>query len=212
MSPFVASAGPAGRELLLGEHARSTGAGSKATELEENAPPLGLEALFEAHYADVWRLLRRFGVRSSELDDAAQEVFWVAARKLADIQAGRERSFLYGVALRVASNLLRKEKARPAATDLDSLPELHDKSPSPEQRLEQRRARELLDAVLLRLPLELRTVFILAELEGIPVKEIAELEEIPIGTASSRLRRAREEFSAAAKRLRAALGGRGGDL
>jgi RNA polymerase sigma-70 factor (ECF subfamily) len=166
--------------------------------------------LFAAHYADVWRILRRFGVKNAELDDAAQEVFWVAARRLADIQAGRERSFLYGVAMRVASNALRKEKVRPAVTDLDSLPELLDQGPSPEQHLEQRQARELLDAVLLRLPLELRTVFILAELEGIPVKEIADLEEIPLGTASSRLRRAREEFSTAAKRLRAVLAGRGG--
>jgi RNA polymerase sigma-70 factor (ECF subfamily) len=210
MSPFVASAGPAERGLLLGEHALSSDAAAEGTGPEKGAQVPGLEALFEAHYADVWRLLRRFGVRPSELDDAAQEVFWVAARRLADIRAGRERAFLYGVALRVASNVLRREKARPAATDLDSLPELRDKGPSPEQELEQRQARDLLDAVLLGLPLELRSVFILAELEGVPVKEIAELEEIPLGTASSRLRRAREEFSAAAKRLRAAIGARGG--
>jgi len=48
-------------------------------------------------------------------------------------------------------------------------------------------------------------VLVLAELEGLPIKEIAELEAIPIGTASSRLRRAREEFSAVSKRFRAAL-------
>jgi RNA polymerase sigma-70 factor (ECF subfamily) len=210
MSLSVASAGPADRELLLREHAISTDVASAGAEPGESAQVPVLEALFEAHYADVWRLLRRFGVRSSELDDAAQEVFWVTARRLADIRAGRERSFLYGVALRVASNILRREKTRPAAADLDSLPELRDKGPSPEQELEQRQSRALLDAVLLGLPLELRSVFILAELEGVPVKEIAELEEIPPGTASSRLRRAREEFSAAAKRLRAALQARGG--
>jgi RNA polymerase sigma-70 factor (ECF subfamily) len=208
----VASAGPAGRQLLLGERVISTDLATEAARVEKGAKVPGLEALFDAHYADVWRLLRRFGVRSSELDDAAQEVFWVAARRLADIQAGRERSFLYGVALRVASNVLRKERVRPAMTALDSLPELGDESPSPEQQLEQRQARELLDVVLSRLPLELRTVFILAELEGIPLKEIAELEELALGTASSRLRRAREEFSAAAKRLRATLLGRGGTL
>jgi RNA polymerase sigma-70 factor (ECF subfamily) len=53
--------------------------------------------------------------------------------------------------------------------------------------------------------LELRTVFVLFELEGLPVKDIAEIEELPIGTASSRLRRAREEFAAIAKRVRAQL-------
>jgi RNA polymerase sigma-70 factor (ECF subfamily) len=48
-------------------------------------------------------------------------------------------------------------------------------------------------------------VLVLFELEGLDVRAIAEIEAIPVGTVGSRLRRAREEFSAAAKRLRAAL-------
>jgi RNA polymerase sigma-70 factor (ECF subfamily) len=65
----------------------------------------------------------------------------------------------------------------------------------------------LLDVALDQLPRELRTVLVLFELEGLPVKDIAELEAIPVGTAASRLRRAREEFSQVAKRLRALLEG-----
>ena len=64
--------------------------------------------------------------------------------------------------------------------------------------------------MLERLPLELRTVFVLFELEGLQIRDIAELEEIPLGTVGSRLRRAREEFSAIAKRVRATLLTRGG--
>jgi len=64
--------------------------------------------------------------------------------------------------------------------------------------------------VLARMPLELRTVFVLFELEGLEVRAIAELEGLPVGTASSRLRRAREEFSAIARRVRASLDARGG--
>ena len=60
------------------------------------------------------------------------------------------------------------------------------------------------------MPSDLRTVFVLFELEGIEVRQIAELEAIPVGTASSRLRRAREEFSAISKRVRAGLMSRGG--
>ena len=54
------------------------------------------------------------------------------------------------------------------------------------------------------MPLDLRTVFVLAELEEMEVRELAGVLEIPVGTAASRLRRAREEFSAIARRLRAA--------
>lgn len=189
--------------------ARVLGRGSEPAA-EDAARPT-LRAIFEAHYASIWRLLRRFGVPAAELDDTAQEVFWVAARRFGDIVPGREHSFLYGVALRVASNVLRRERATPVAADWSALEDLADTRPSPEQALEERRARELMDLVLLRLPLELRTVFVLFELEGLAIRDIAELEEIPVGTASSRLRRAREEFSAASKRLRAAIAaGRGG--
>jgi RNA polymerase sigma-70 factor, ECF subfamily len=189
------------------------GAGASATPaLDEPAvtqpePARDVRGLFQTHYAAVWRLLRRFGVPTAQLDDAAQEVFWVAARRFADIEAGREKAFLYGVALRVASNELRRSQVNAELTrplgDLELV--LADLAPSPEESLEQRRALLLLDAALRQLPLELRTVLVLFELEGLEVSKIAEIEGIPLGTASSRLRRAREEFSAIAKRLRAAL-------
>jgi RNA polymerase sigma-70 factor (ECF subfamily) len=159
----------------------------------------------------MWRLLRRLGVRSDQLDDATQEVFWVAARRLSDIEPGRERSFLYGVVLRVAASELRRQKAAMPLADLEQIPLLVDQRPSPEEQILERQAREILDDVLNRLPIDLRTAFVLHELEGLEVRQIAEIEEIPVGTASSRLRRAREEFSAIARRVRSRLVVRGGD-
>jgi RNA polymerase sigma factor (sigma-70 family) len=113
--------------------------------------PLELRSLFERNYASVWRLLRRFGVLQGQLDDAVQGVFWVAARRLSDIQPEKERSFLYGVALRVASNEVRRRKALPAIESGVELGDLVDVGPGPQEQLEQRQARELLDAVLDRL-------------------------------------------------------------
>jgi len=166
---------------------------------------LDLRALFTKHYGSVWRLLRRLGVRSAQLDDAAQEVFWVAARRASDIQPGSEHSFLYGVALRVAAQEAKKQRAAAPLADLEAHPTICDLGPSPEEQLAHCQARELLDEVLDALPPELRVVFVLCELEGLAVREIAALQEIPVGTASSRLRRARDEFSAISKRVRAAL-------
>ncbi len=179
---------------------------------ERHNDPARLSSLFHAQYASVWRLLRRFGVHPSLLDDAAQEVFWIAARRLADIELGKERSFLYGVALRVASNAARRQKVTPPLSEWSEVEALSDPQPTAEARLEHRQTRQVLDLVLDGMPAELRTVFVLFELEGLPVREIAELEDIPLGTASSRLRRAREEFSAIAKRLRTSLLARGGKL
>lgn len=174
------------------------------------APQMELRALFGAHYPAVWRLLRRLGVRSSQIDDAAQEVFWVAARRLPDIEPGRERSFLYGVALRVAANEARRQAAGTPLAALEEVPLLQDERPSAEELLAEHQRRALLDEALAQLAPELRAVLVLHEIEELEVREIAEIEGIPLGTASSRLRRAREQFSIVAKRVRARLTARGG--
>jgi RNA polymerase sigma-70 factor, ECF subfamily len=175
------------------------------------APATDLRALFEQHYGSIWRLLRRLGVLSAHLDDAAQEVFWVAARRLADIEPGRAHAFLYGIALRIAANEVRRQGAAMPLADVEKVPLMIDQRPSPEEQMADRQARALLDQALARMPLDLRIVFVLHELEGLEVRQIAEIEAIPVGTASSRLRRAREEFSAIAKRMRATLRPRGGE-
>jgi RNA polymerase sigma-70 factor (ECF subfamily) len=175
------------------------------------AAPPDLRALWEAHYASIWRLLRRLGVRPAQLDDAAQEVFWVAARRLADIAPGRAHAFLYGVALRVAASEARRQASAMPLAALAEVPAVPDERPSAETQLAEREARLLLDQALDRMPLDLRAVFVLFELEGLEVRQIAEIEAIPVGTASSRLRRAREEFSAIARRMRASLQAQGGD-
>ncbi len=171
---------------------------------------LELRVLFEQHYPSVWRLLRRLGVPSGQLDDATQEVFWVTARRLSDIEPGRESPFLYGVALRVAAGELRRQRTAMPLVEIEQEPSMVDDRPSAEEQLVAREARELLDDVLNRMPRDLRTVFVLFELEELEVQKIADLEAIPVGTASSRLRRAREEFSAIARRVRAGLMSQGG--
>ena len=174
------------------------------------AAPTELRALFAAHYPAIWRLLRRLGVREPQVDDAAQEVFWVAARRLDDIEPGSERSFLYGVALRIAANMARRQAAMPPLIAIESVSFVPDLQPSAEEMLAEKEARALLEEALDHLPQDLRVVLVLHEIEGIELRKIAEMEAIPPGTASSRLRRARQEFSAIATRIRARLRRRGG--
>jgi RNA polymerase sigma-70 factor (ECF subfamily) len=72
---------------------------------------------------------------------------------------------------------------------------------SPERDLEVQQAMSLLDRLLEQLPLSLRLVFVLAEIEELSLADIAKLEDIPQGTAASRLRRARELFQAELERV-----------
>jgi RNA polymerase sigma-70 factor (ECF subfamily) len=163
--------------------------------------------MLDAHHASIWRLLRRFGVPQPALDDAAQEVFWIAARRLAAIKHGSEHAFLYGIAVRVAAEARRTAQRNRETPESDALELVESGTPNPEQLLDERRTRELLDHVLDAMSTDLRTAFVLFELEGLEIQEIAEVLGIPMGTVGSRLRRAREEFSTITKRIRARLGG-----
>ena len=155
-------------------------------------------ALFDAEFAFVWRTLRRMGVAHIALDDATQRVFMVLASKLDRVEAGRERSFLFGVARRMASLFRRGDKAASPIDDHAST--LVDRAPLSDDLVDQKRAREWLDVVLASMPAELRDVLILHEGEGMTVTEIAAMLDVARGTAASRLRRAREAFDSALAR------------
>ncbi len=144
------------------------------------------------------------------VDDATQEVFWIAARRLADIKAGSEHAFLFGVAIRVAAEARRVQQKNRELTGTDKVDHARDTTPNAEELLDQHRARGLLDDVLDEMTVDLRTTFVLFELEEMEIQEIADLLEIPLGSVGSRLRRAREEFSTISKRVRARLNFSGG--
>jgi len=169
-----------------------------------------LDQLLRSEFRIVWRAVRRFGVLEASADDAAQEVFIIAARRFEEIEIGHERRFLFGIAVRVASNFRRARAKRPEDADDDSLVGAASPVPDPAELLEQKRMRELLDWVLDTMAPDLRTAFVLFELEGFSAPEIGELLEIPTGTVASRLRRAREIFRDTVARLKADVRARGG--
>lgn len=167
---------------------------AELTEPSAAAPPRDdarITAMVREHHAFVWRVLLRLGVPSRSAEDATQQVFVVAMRRVNEIHAGAEKSFLFNTALRVASDERRSAKNRELAGEL---PEGPDSSPSPEDNAEAARRRRILQEALLGMPLELRTVFVLFELEQMTKTEVSELLGLPVGTAVSRLRRARLLF------------------
>jgi RNA polymerase sigma-70 factor (ECF subfamily) len=144
-------------------------------------------AFVRAQYAFVWRVLRGMGLAHADAEDAAQQVFVIAARKLDVIDAERERSFLYGVALRVANNTRRGIRRRRATAEEPNEAAGPD-SDAPDRKTDRARARELLAELLEQIPEKLRRVLILAELEQLEAPQIAALEQVPVGTVASRLR------------------------
>jgi RNA polymerase sigma-70 factor (ECF subfamily) len=153
-----------------------------------------LAVAIERHHPLVWRTLRRFGVPARDVEDAAQQVFMTFLAQVDALGAGKEAAFLVAVAVRVAANARRKVQRSPEVLgeDVTALAA----PATPEGLLGEKQLREELDRALATLPLEQRAVFVLYELEGFTVPEIAEALQVPLGTATSRLRRARIAFEA----------------
>lgn len=165
-------------------------------------PDVRARALVSDHFDFVWRLLRRLGVPWGDVDDAAQQVFIVGTRRLADITPGSERTFLYGTALRMASTIRRNLRRRERFIESVAT-EPEPAARSPHDELERRRALGFLDSVLYALADDQREVFVLCVIEELSAPQVASILAIPVGTVASRLRRARQSFAAELERLKA---------
>lgn len=159
-----------------------------------------LAVLLHAHHKFIWRCVRRFGVGVEAVDDVVQEVFIVLARRLGDVQTGKERAFLTQTAFRLAANWRRGVRRRPLTHEMtDEL--VACESNAPDHHAEQRQTRQLLDLALQALSDEHRAVLVLAEVDELSRNEIAELLGWSAGTVASRLRAAKEKFAEEVNRL-----------
>jgi RNA polymerase sigma-70 factor (ECF subfamily) len=168
------------------------------------APPgvtaefLGCIGVLEAHFDYVYHALRRHGVSPVDAEDLVQEVFLVMWRRWAEYDPKRPlRPWLAGIAFRVAYNHRQRSLREVPGGLLDA----EDSAPSPEDRLDSVSARALVLRVLAALPEKQRSLIVTHDLEGVPMREIADTLNIPLFTAHTRLRAARQAFAKALRRL-----------
>ena len=180
------------------------------------APPEGeapsFEAVYEAHFDFVWRSLRHLGVSEAGAEDAVQEVFLVVHRRLGDFEARSSvKTWLFGIARKLASRHRRTRDRRPETSEAPALETLRDRGqPGSDEALARAQALIVLDALLDELDDEKREVFVLAELEQMTMPEIGQALGLNVNTAYTRLRAARRDFERAAARERARAGRRAG--
>jgi RNA polymerase sigma-70 factor (ECF subfamily) len=158
-------------------------------EGEAQAAPT-FAALFSEHAPFVLRVMRHLGVAQADLNDQSQEVFVAVFQGLAGFQ-GRSspRTWIYGICVRVASNYrrrayVRRERAVSEPPEVIAPPAQH-------AALEQAHGSAQLERLLECLDQDKRQVFVLYELEELPMKDVAAACDCPLQTAYSRLRAAR---------------------
>ena len=164
--------------------------------------PPDFPSIYRSEFPYVWKTLRRLGAPAQDLEDLAHDLFVVVHRHLNDFDPDRPlRPWLFGIAVRVVSDFRRSPRS--AREILGETAEPVDGAPSPHERLEGTEARAVLMKALDGLDLDRRAVFVMHELDEIPVPEIASTLGIPLNTAYSRLRLARADVAAAIQRFRA---------
>lgn len=158
--------------------------------------------IFDGEASYVWHTLRRLGVRPADLPDVSHDVFVTVYRRLADYDTSRPlRPWVFGVAFRVASDYRRLAHHR-REVSCDTIEQIRDEAPGAEQAVATREERDLVIEALESIDLEQRAVMVMHDLDGHAMPVIADALSIPINTAYSRLRLARERFRAAVQRLR----------
>jgi RNA polymerase sigma-70 factor (ECF subfamily) len=162
------------------------------------------ETLVSRHHARVYRLAFRLTGNAGDAQDALQDAFLQAYRRIAGFRGeARFSTWLYRVATNAALMLRRARSRRPAESLEDCLPRFdaegrHAATPEAllaaaqvEERLDRKRLAEKATAALDRLPESYREAFVLRDLEELETAEVAEVLGIAPAAVRQRVHRAR---------------------
>jgi RNA polymerase sigma-70 factor (ECF subfamily) len=188
-------------ELEPGVEAGARSSSARGARSDEQASvTLDLAEVYRRHADFVWRVVRRLGVPDGAVEDVMHEVFLVVHRRLHEFD-GRAAmtTWLYNVARGVVSND-RRSRSREARRL--ELVEPKPPAPDPEVATGRKQAAAFVRAFVASLDDDKRMVFELADLEGMPIPEVAAVCGIKVNTAYSRLRAARQQFQRAVGRFR----------
>lgn len=152
-------------------------------------------AVFHAEFDFVVASLRRLGVQDRDVQDVAQDVFVSVHKHFASFDAARRlRPWLFGFTRRAASNYRRLARHAEQSSEHEGA------QLTPRQTSDRHESSDLVHRALLAMPEKRRVVLMMADLYQFEASEIAEQLNVPLGTVYSRVRRAREEFRALARK------------
>lgn len=153
----------------------------------QKGDPDALRRLYYACHESVFRLTVRM-VGLQEAADVTQQVFLQAIRSIGKFRGHSQfKTWLYRLTVNESLQHLRRNRRwRYQALDWETIDESHAGGDA--------ERKEMLEQSLARIDPELRSIFVLREVEGMSYHEIGEVLQIPGGTVGSRLNRARREL------------------
>lgn len=138
-----------------------------------------------------YRLALRMLNDAAEAEDAVQDALYNAWRALPRFRGEAKFStWLYRIVWRQCVDRSRRVKPLALDEDMVQIDQRHD----PAGRFETAETRSEIEQALRRLSMPYRTVLTLFYIEDLPIKEIAEIVGLPVGTVKTHLHRARKEL------------------
>ena len=156
--------------------------------------------LVDTYSAPIYRLGMKMLANPQDAEDVLQNTFLNALTHLAGFEGRSSVStWLYRIASNEALMLLRRKKNtinvddfQPEDAEETPLPEVFvDWSALPEDELLSGESKKVLDAAVKKLPETLRMVFFLRDIEGVSIKDTAEILNLTETNVKTRLLRAR---------------------
>ncbi|MEO7274723.1 MAG: RNA polymerase sigma factor [Vicinamibacterales bacterium] len=156
--------------------------------------------LFEEHGARLYRLGVRFCGNADEARDLVQDVFLQAFRSWKQLDNRSSPStWLYTIAARRCQRRHRRRAGEPASmTSLSSLaPSPHDEivhiasDANPFDDVVREQMQDRVASAVAELPSRIRLPLVLAEIAEVPLKDVAQVLGLKLGTVKSRVHRAR---------------------
>jgi len=147
------------------------------------------------HLDGAYALARLLSRNDHDAEDIVQDALIKAMRFLASYQGINARGWLLSIVRNTAYSRLRASGAKDLLMDDDPTEAVDQRGTPPIETLIAEENRELVRSLLDRLPIPMREVLLLREVEELSYKSIAEIIQAPIGTVMSRLGRARERLS-----------------
>ena len=159
---------------------------------------LAWERLVRSCQGRVYALAYHYLGGVEQARDLTQEVFVLIYQQLGTYKGDGFMPWLLRITRNLCIDQMRRRRARPPAEDLladDNEWALPDTAPDPEQSWLRDGKKRLVYDALRRLNGPNREMILLKEIQGLQLKEIAEMLGLPIGTVKSRSNRARGELA-----------------
>ncbi len=148
--------------------------------------------LVDRYRAPVYSYLARCGVATDDRDDLFQDIFIRIHRAAASYDPSRPlHPWLFTIVANTARNHLRRQRVRSLVGSAEKIGEPPAGNPGAERVTSGRQTMAWLEERIKELPLARREVLLLACVESLPLREVAAVLSMPLGTVKTHLRRAR---------------------